>query len=130
MERGGADLNGMRKCLDLLAQGEALVLFPEGGRYSGPELHKLADGAAYLSLRSRLPIIPVAIWGAEAAMGRGSKFPRPRRMHMIVGEPMYPAQLESPARVPRDLMNGMTANLQENLQNLFTEARLKATRSQ
>jgi 1-acyl-sn-glycerol-3-phosphate acyltransferase len=129
MERNGPDLKSMRKCIDILTGGESLVIFPEGGRRSGPEVYPIFDGAAYLSIRTGVPIIPVGIWGAEAAMGRGASFPRARRMHMIVGEPLYPPKTDRAERVPRDAMRDMTERLQDRLQCLFKEARLKATHS-
>jgi len=127
MEREGLDFKSMRICIDILSRGEPLVIFPEGSRGSGPSIRPIFDGAAYLSIRTAVPIIPVGIWGAEAAMGRGARFPLPRRMHMIVGEPLHPPRIDHPERVPRDLMRALTEQLQKQLDSLFAEARIKAT---
>jgi len=88
VNRSGTDREALRRCQAVLGGGEALVMFPEGTRRSGPVVHELKDGVAYLSLRTGAPVIPVGIGGSERAMPRGSKFPRPTRVDVVVGPPI------------------------------------------
>jgi 1-acyl-sn-glycerol-3-phosphate acyltransferase len=88
VNRSGADREALERCQSVLAGGEPLVMFPEGTRRSGPEVGELRDGVAYLSLRTASPIVPVGIGGSERAMPRGSSFPRPRRVNIVIGPPV------------------------------------------
>jgi 1-acyl-sn-glycerol-3-phosphate acyltransferase len=88
VNRSGADREALQRCGAVLVGGEPLVMFPEGTRRSGPEVQELKDGVAYLSLRAGVPVVPVGIGGAERAMPRGSSFPRPRRVNIVIGPPV------------------------------------------
>jgi 1-acyl-sn-glycerol-3-phosphate acyltransferase len=97
VNRSGADREALQRCQAVLAGGEPLVMFPEGTRRSGTVVEDLKDGVAYLSLRARVPIVPIGIGGAERAMPRGSSFPRPRRINVVIGPPVPPPQLAPPS---------------------------------
>jgi 1-acyl-sn-glycerol-3-phosphate acyltransferase len=90
VNRSGADREALQRCQAVLDGGEALVMFPEGTRCSGPVVKELKDGVAYLSLRAGVPIVPVGIGGSERAMPRGARFPRPRRINVVIGRPVPP----------------------------------------
>ena len=53
--RGSADREALKRCIQVLQAGEPLVLFPEGERKSGPLVHPLFDGAAYVACRRAVP---------------------------------------------------------------------------
>ena len=88
VNRSGADREALQRCQAVLTGGEALVMFPEGTRRSGAKVEDLKDGVAYLSLRAGVPVVPVGIGGSERAMPRGSHFPRPRRINVVIGPPV------------------------------------------
>ena len=90
VHRGSADREALRRCIEVIEQGEPLVIFPEGTRQSGPKVHDLFEGAAYVASRTGVPIVPVGIGGSERAMPKGSKMRRPVKTHVIVGAPMRP----------------------------------------
>ena len=53
------------------------------------ELERVADGLAYLALRSGAPVVPVAVLGTAAAWPRGPRIPRSRtRVRVVFGEPV------------------------------------------
>jgi 1-acyl-sn-glycerol-3-phosphate acyltransferase len=95
VNRSGADREALERSRAVLAAGEPLVMFPEGTRRSGPVVEDLREGVAYLALRAGVPVVPVGIGGSERAMPRGSALPRPRRIDLVVGEPIWPP-VESP----------------------------------
>ena len=126
VHRGTADREALKKCVAVLQGGEPLVLFPEGTRRSGPVVDELFDGAAYVSVRTGAPIVPVGIGGSERAMPKGAKFIHPVKLRMVVGPPIHPPPSEGGARAPRRAVRELTAELQERLQQLFDEAQAKA----
>lgn len=122
--RGTADREALRRCTAVLDAGEPLVLFPEGERKSGALVQPLFDGAAYVALRAGAPIVPVGIGGSERVMPKGARFIRPRKVHVIVGRPITRPPAAS-GRVPRALINDVSAELHTELQRLFDAAQAR-----
>lgn len=123
--RGSADLEALKRCLSVLSLGEPLVMFPEGTRQSGPIIHPLFDGAAYLSIKSGAPIIPVGFGGTEGVMPKGSKKILPKRCSVVVGKPIYPPQSDT-GRLPRTATTDLTSELSKALQIVFDQAKQNA----
>jgi hypothetical protein len=58
-------------------------------------------------------------------MGKGAKFIYPRKLVVIIGKSIpVPAAVDG--RMPRTAVKEVTAQLHEQLQNLFDEAQIKA----
>lgn len=63
VKRGSSDKTSLRRMLETLKGGRSLALFPEGGTWE-KDLYDVKDGAAYLSMATQTPIVPIAISGA------------------------------------------------------------------
>jgi len=127
VNRGAPDREALRRTLALLERGEPLVLFPEGTRRTGPVIDHLAEGAAYVASRATVPIVPVGVGGSERALPKGTRFPRPVKIHVIVGAPLTPAPVAEGARHPsRRAVKDLTLQLQSVLQDLFDRAQRRA----
>jgi 1-acyl-sn-glycerol-3-phosphate acyltransferase len=124
--RGSADREALSRCVAVLEAGDPLVLFPEGERKSGPTVQPLFDGAVYIAVKAGVPIVPVGIGGSERVMPKGVRFPRPRRVHVIVGAPIEPPATDS-GRLPRSAVREHSARLHAELQRLFDEAQRRAS---
>lgn len=75
-DQGGGDVGAMRLILGRLAEGRAVVIFPEGSRTHDGAIHEFKRGAAVLLKRSRCPVIPVAVEGCFDAWPRFRRIPR------------------------------------------------------
>jgi len=115
VKRGTADRDSLEKARSILRDGQPLVLFPEGTRQSGPEVAELHMGAAFVALHTGAQIVPVGIAGTEEVMPKGSKFPRPHRISIVVGAPISVTQAEG--RVPRSDIQATTEQLRVALQS-------------
>jgi 1-acyl-sn-glycerol-3-phosphate acyltransferase len=122
VQRGSADRDALRAGREVLDRGEPLVLFPEGTRQLGPVVHPLFHGAAYLACKTGAPIVPVGIGGSEAAMPKGSKMVYPKRLTLVVGEPLHPPSGSAAGRVPRQAVADLTQQLSDSIQALFDHA--------
>jgi len=122
VRRGTPDRDALRSCERLLADGQALVIFPEGTRRSGPVVEELFEGPAYLSAKLQVPIVPVGIGGSEGAMPKGARGIRPVKISIVVGEPVTPPTPTESGRVGRKGVRALSAQLQQRLQALFDEA--------
>ena len=88
VHRGLADRAALKAGLAVLEGGGALGVFPEGTRGSGA-FDTVADGVAYLALRSGAPVVPIAVHGTCAALPRGRVVPRLRApVRVVFGPPI------------------------------------------
>jgi 1-acyl-sn-glycerol-3-phosphate acyltransferase len=126
VNRDGADREALRQCLDIVASGEPVVMFPEGTRGTGPTIEGMHDGPAYVAAKAGVPIVPVGIGGSERAMPAGSKMIRPTRMSLIVGPPLDPPRGDGGGRMPRGRISEATEELRAVLQDLFDRAQALA----
>ncbi len=127
VHRGVADREALRSTIEILRGGEPLVLFPEGTRRSGPKVEDLYEGAAYVAAKAGVPLVPVGVGGSERALPKGSKVPRPAKVHLVVGPPIQPPPLGEGRRNPsRRAVHQLTQDLQEELQRLFDLAQERA----
>lgn len=74
VRRGQSDRSALEAALAALAQGDALIIFPEGTRMRDGDIHQFQPGVGMLAIRSGAPVIPVAIKGSDYLIRNG----RPR----------------------------------------------------
>jgi len=122
VHRESADREALRRAQRVLDAGEVLVQFPEGERRSGPVVGDLHEGVAFLAARTGATIVPVGIGGSASVMPKGKKVPRPRRIHLVVGEPIAPAPRTGGGRVSRSGLRQMTDELTASIQELYDRA--------
>ncbi|MDQ6614286.1 MAG: 1-acyl-sn-glycerol-3-phosphate acyltransferase [Actinomycetota bacterium] len=123
VNRDAADREALRTCEAALGRGEPVVIFPEGTRKAGPVITDLFQGAAFVALRAGVPIVPVGIGGSAGAMPKGSKFLHPVKIRILIGPPIQPPPRPGAgARGSRRHVHELTAQLQEELQQLFDQA--------
>lgn len=122
--RGTADLEALKRCVEVLRRGEPLVLFPEGTRRSGPFVSDLFDGAAFVAVKAGVPIVPVAIAGTEESMGKGRRGISRGRCVMVIGAPLRDTIFDG-NRASREELADITGRLQERLQVLLNDANAK-----
>lgn len=126
VSRGTADREALRRAIELLESGQPLVLFPEGERKSGPVVQPLFDGACYISLKTGAPIIPVGIGGSERVMPKGAKFIHPRKVHVVIGEPVR-VPTDGTSKEQRQAVRDTTEVLHAELQRLFDRAEARCS---
>jgi 1-acyl-sn-glycerol-3-phosphate acyltransferase len=119
--RGVADRDVLKASIACIEQGEPLVMFPEGTRQEGPVVNELFDGPAYVQSKTGAPIVPVGIGGSARIMPKGSKFPKPGHVLVLIGKPLEAPQVEG-AKAKRSAIKAQTAALRNAIQDLYDEA--------
>jgi len=76
LDRGEADISAIRRTLAVLAEGRALLIFPEGTRSMDGQLQPAKSGAGLLAIKSGVPVVPVRIRGIRDVLPRGSHWLR------------------------------------------------------
>jgi 1-acyl-sn-glycerol-3-phosphate acyltransferase len=93
--RGRMDRAALEQALDVLRQGGVLGIFPEGGIWR-TGYKRAQKGVAWLSYRSRAPMVPMGFGGMRGAMAAMLRLRRPR-LSVNIGQPLPPVELD-PAR--------------------------------
>lgn len=86
---GQAALDALDQQRQLLEEGNAVALYPEGTRSLDGRLYKGRTGVAFLALQTGAPVVPVGLIGTDEVMPVGAKFPSlNRRVTVKFGTPI------------------------------------------
>ena len=87
----GSDPGAIRRSIQWLRDGGAVMIFPEGGRSTETgSLERFKAGAVRLALEAQVPILPVTIRGGNQVWPRGWKFPRLGKVVVTYHPPYQP----------------------------------------
>jgi 1-acyl-sn-glycerol-3-phosphate acyltransferase len=75
-------------CVELLGQGRAFGIYPEGTRSSDGRLYKFRTGVARIALRSGAPVVPVGLVGTQRVQKPGTRTWHLARVGVHFGAPM------------------------------------------
>jgi 1-acyl-sn-glycerol-3-phosphate acyltransferase len=96
VRRGHHDEEAFETVRQLLAQGEMLLVYAEGGRSRSQQLGEPKPGIGRIALEAGVPIVPVAIHGSARVRGwRRLRFPK---VTVQFGESLRFAVEEAPSR--------------------------------
>lgn len=82
------DRRVLQRADQLLMQGQALLMFPEGSRSLNARLQPALPGSARIATRNGTPILPVAVTGTEKIHGLAWILRRPR-ITVNIGQPFH-----------------------------------------
>ena len=110
--RHSPDRTALRRAFDLLKEGSAVVLFPEGHRSEEARLLRAEPGAGFIARHSKAPLLPIAITGSQDVLGRASRIPRRADVAMTFGQPF---------QLPERNLDGSQMNHQQSADYLMTK---------
>ncbi len=93
---GAESLAVCSKLLD--NEGNVLIIFPEGTRTTNGEMGRFRSGIGRLVVGTDLAVLPCHLAGGVNAWPKGKIFPRPRKLHLRIGETQSYGHLEKDAR--------------------------------
>jgi len=83
---------------ELINDGWSMLIFPEGGRSPDGWGQPFRGGAAYLSLRCEVPVVPVHVEGTSRILRKGRSIPTPSPTTITFGRPLRPTEGEDSRR--------------------------------
>ncbi len=83
---------------DLIDDGWSCLIFPEGGRSPDGWGQPFRAGAAYLSLRCEVPVVPVYIGGTTRILRKGKSLPKLSITRIVFGAPTLAREDEDSRR--------------------------------
>ncbi len=115
VKRGAGDRAALRAAMASLDQGWATGVFLQGTRTLDGRITEPKLGAALIAAKTQTPLLPISIWGTEAILPKGAKFPKLHPVTVRVGEIIPPplssdrTELEALTQSCADAINSMHA---------------------
>ncbi len=118
VDRGSlADKGALKAVLRIMDDGDLCLIYPEGTRSPDGSLQKPYNGAAFLAVKSGVPVIPMAIVGAYECWPRQRRMPRMGRITVRIGAPvMYHLPLGKESR--REDLDAISADIMSRISAL------------
>jgi 1-acyl-sn-glycerol-3-phosphate acyltransferase len=82
---------GLNRAIRVLKSGMPLFIFPEGGRTKDGQVQPFMRGPAYISIRARVPLVPIALIGTFELLPIHTHHFRPRPVKLVIGKPIDPS---------------------------------------
>ena len=95
VRQGEGDIGAVREAIRRLQEGNALVLFPEGGRTWDGELQPIKPGVGLIVRKAGVPVLPAIIEGSHDAWKRGTKFWKQHPVRLRFGQPQMLGHLKT-----------------------------------
>jgi 1-acyl-sn-glycerol-3-phosphate acyltransferase len=112
----------IKEAVSRLKEGEAIVVFPEGGRSSHGILLDAKRGVGMIAAMSAVPVVPALIEGTDSALPLGAKFIRPAKIRVMFGNPLSFEKTKTGKHVQETI----SKEIMESIRNLkFNEQREK-----
>ncbi len=127
VERDEMDRDKLRAALHAIEQGLVFGLAPEGTRSKTGQMMPAKDGAAYLALRTQIPIVPVGLVNCDVLF---TNFKQLKKTHVQVniGEPFYLPNRDRRVRAKElpaythYIMAHLAAQLPERYHGVYTDS--------
>lgn len=121
IDRFGNPVRGLIIAKKKVDEGNIMLIHPEGTRSTDGRLGEMKDGAAYIAMKSKVPMLPVFIDGAYEIFSRHMKTPqgrdpitrRRREVILTFGKPFKPADFSSARDMTAALNNWMQTRFRE-----------------
>jgi 1-acyl-sn-glycerol-3-phosphate acyltransferase len=105
IERTRVSPRSTRLASQMIDEGWSLVIYPEGGRSPHGWSQPHRAGAAYLAIRSKVPVVPVHLEGTRRILRKGTGRVTPSTTTVTFGKPLSATDGEDPrefaARIER-----------------------------
>ena len=85
---GSPDRTAIKRALQLLEDGNLLLIFPEGTRSIDGSLAKAQDGVGFMAYRTKANVVPIYLSGTYKAWPRGSKMIKTAKVTVSFGKPL------------------------------------------
>lgn len=105
VKRGMRDIESIKYSLNLLKDGEILVIFPEGTRNGMEKNGKAQNGVAYMTIRTGVPVIPVGIQGEMKPL---------KKVKLNIGEPLDFSQYKT-NKPEKEILDKVSKEIMDNI---------------
>jgi 1-acyl-sn-glycerol-3-phosphate acyltransferase len=123
----------IEKVIEKLNQKKVVIIYPEGTRSRDGKIGKPKLGIAKIVLKTKVPVLPVAIKGSFESLKPGEVFPKLERAIVIkVGKPLYfekeiemAKNLDESSNDYQNLLENITQKIMEEIKILYQQLEIK-----
>lgn len=126
IQRGAMDREALTAALDVLKQGGAVGIFPEGGIWESAA-KKGKSGVSWLSYQSGAPVVPIGFGGIDGALKAALNFKRPA-VTMAVGQVIALINGETDGKSRKMALEEAATHIMQQVDALIPEADKKRWR--
>jgi len=123
--------NYMAACRSFIEAGapnpRTLIIFPEGTRTLTGKMKPFKKGPAMIAAELGLPLVPAYIDGSRESWPKGRLLPRPHRVLVTIGEPIYLDEFRGESR-PKVKVYRQVTELLEQRVHLLSEVNHRGAR--
>ncbi len=119
LRRSVGDLAAIRKAVDLLSEGKALLMFPEGTRSLSGKLLKPRLGIGMIAMLASCPIVPAYVRGTNRI---GKALLRKCKLEVRFAEPLLPMSIEFPSDQTKARYAYIAEEVMRRIESLSHEA--------
>lgn len=117
----------LKPAVEALKAGECVMVFPEGTFTDDPGNWPMKgkSGVARMALESRVPVVPIAEWGTQDLLPKGTILPRllPRRtVEVVAGAPVDLSDLYG-LELTADVLDEATARVMDAITTMLSGIR-------
>ncbi|HVP57632.1 MAG TPA: lysophospholipid acyltransferase family protein [bacterium] len=123
LRRAVGDIGAVKKAVDLLKQGRAILMFPEGTRSLGGKLLKPKPGLGLIACMAGASVVPAYVTGTNRL---SRVFLRRAKLAVSFGEPVEAAGFGGEAGGSRERYERLTEEVMKRIEDLAQEARPQA----
>jgi 1-acyl-sn-glycerol-3-phosphate acyltransferase len=125
VSREGRDVGPLRNLLHVLKSNRGMCLAAEGRRSRtgrlGP-INKVVVKLAARAAREEIPVFPVAANGTFESLPTGARWPRPRKIHVIISRPIDLSRWKNGGKSEEDIAD-LAKLLQDSIAGLLPPER-------
>jgi len=117
VQRGVFDRNAILQAQRVLETGNVLGMFPEGTRTYNSGLVLAKTGAAHLAMKTKCPIVPIALSGSQDIL---KKYLKRASVIVKVCPPILPGEQINASELTTMIMKTIASNLPKRLQGAYS----------
>jgi 1-acyl-sn-glycerol-3-phosphate acyltransferase len=117
VNRDQLDRKTLRTVLSVLAQGEMILMFPEGTRSESGDLQEGRPGTGFIAYQAKVPVVPAYVGGSFDILPRGGKFFRFTQCTVTFGPAVDLSAYFAAART-KDMYERMSQEIMRSIERL------------
>jgi 1-acyl-sn-glycerol-3-phosphate acyltransferase len=118
LKRAVGDIGAVKKAVELLKQGKAILMFPEGTRSLGGRLLRPKPGLGLIACMGGAQVVPAYVTGTNSL---GQVLLRRRKLAVSFGEPVDATEFGDRAASSHERYSRLTEEVMKRIENLARE---------
>lgn len=112
-----AAIASIQAATEVMRAGINMAVFPEGTRSPDGKLQPFKKGPFHLAMESKVPVLPISIYGTETLMGKGTISIKKGTATLVFHAPIYPERFadreQLTAAVRTAIASGLPAEMRD-----------------